>query len=54
MLFADWSGVGAGFQNLQDFIKNKGIKKENVISISVTKGFEQMSEYTLFYWTDEE
>lgn len=52
-LFADWSGVGSGFQNLQEFIKEQGLKKENVISISITKGFEQMAEYTLFYWTEE-
>lgn len=53
MLFADWCGVGSGFQNLQEFIKEQGLKKENVISISITKGFEQMAEYTLFYWTEE-
>ena len=52
-LFADWCGVGSGFQNLQEFIKEQGLKKENVISISITKGFEQMAEYTLFYWTEE-
>ena len=53
MLFADWCGIGSGFQNLQEFIKEQGLKKENVISISITKGFEQMAEYTLFYWTEE-
>ena len=53
MLFADWCGVGSGFQNLQEFIKEQDLKKENVISISITKGFEQMAEYTLFYWTEE-
>ena len=53
MVFADWCGVGSGFQNLQEFIKDQGLKKENVISISVTKGFEQMAEYNLFYWVEE-
>lgn len=52
-VFADWCGVGSGFQNLQEFIKDQGLKKENVISISVTKGFEQMAEYNLFYWVEE-
>ena len=27
MLFADWCGVGSGFQNLQEFIKSQDLKK---------------------------
>ena len=44
---------GEGFKKLQEF--SKTIKKENFIKLDKgTNGYLGITEYTVFYWTDEE
>ena len=51
--FYKFGSEDEGFKQLQEF--SKTIKKENFIKLDKsTNGYLGITEYNLFYWTDEE
>ena len=51
-VFYNFSNDDEGFKQLQEFSKTK--KKENFIKIDKgTNGYLGITEYTVFYWTEE-
>ena len=51
--FYKFGSEDEGFKQLQEF--SKTIKKENFIKLEKSaNGYFGITEYTLFYWTDEE
>ena len=52
-VFYNFGNDDEGFKQLQEF--SKTLKKENFIKIDKgTNGYLGITEYTVFYWSDEE
>ena len=52
-VFYNFGNDDEGFKQLQEF--SKTLKKENFIKIDKgTNGYLGITEYTVFYWTNEE